>query len=243
MDTKVVAVHQPNYFPWLGYFEKIARSDVFVLLDDVQIGSRSLLNRVFVQTPAGQGYLRVPLRRHHRQDPINTVHPSSDDWQAQGAAMLEFYKNAPHFDACFPAVRSAILDCHSGQTIAEINTSLLKRVCGLLNVDTEFVNSSDLGVASGKAQRMIDITKAVGGSVYYSGTGARGYQREADFQAAGLTLVYQDFHTFMETHPYEQHQGREFIHGLSVLDAMFNIGADGIQDLLVRAGRRKGSAE
>src|ERR1043165_5716491 len=91
----IVAIHQPNYFPWLGYFAKMARSDAFVFLDDVQYSKNSYINRVQIK---GKEWLTVPVS-HHLGDPINRVQCADPRWRAKHLDKLRAtYAKTAHFD-------------------------------------------------------------------------------------------------------------------------------------------------
>jgi hypothetical protein len=224
-QMKVVGIHQPNYFPWLGYFHKIYYSDIFVFLDDVQIGQRSFVNRVFIRNKSGKNYLRIPLIKHHRTDKIQDVYPFQDEWKQQNIALLKYYKNYPCFDEYFPQIELMILKCDVNHSISEINIRLIREMCGLLNIESEFIKSSTLNILSTKAQRMIDITKALNGTIYLSGAGAEKYQKDIS-PPKDVKIVYQEIYNFLNRHPY--HSLGLFINGLSVIDALFCVGANGI---------------
>ena len=100
----------------------------------------------------------------------------------------------------------------------------------LLNCRTRIVRSSELPVSGVKSQYNVNLVKHLGGNVYYSGSVAAGYQGEDEYRAAHCVLLYSKVFAYLEQHPYEQAQG-PFVNGLSMLDALFNIGTEGIKNL------------
>jgi hypothetical protein len=221
-DHRVVAIHQPNFFPWLGYFDKLARSDVFVLLDNVQFPKTggSWLNRVRLAVNGQPQWVSMPvLRAHHGVRNIADVEiNNTTPWRLKLLKTLQMnYRRSPHFDEVFPLVAKLV----ENQTdhLAEYNQSAITTLATALGLtDTELVLGSTLAVEGKSTDLLIAIVQAVGGTAYLCGDGAAGYQMDEKFAAAGLELIYQDFE-----HPfYPQTTSQEFIPGLSVIDALMN---------------------
>ena len=232
MHNRVVAIHQTNFFPWLGYFAKICRADVFVFLDDVQFPKKggTWINRVKILDNTSERWLTAPINRAYSGTrKINEMRFSDEsDWREKTVRMVtDKYGRSKHFDALMPQLSPLIMNSEQG--IAEYNVQSVSTLVKLLGLDgTELVRSSELGVLSTSTERLIDITKAVGGRSYLSGDGAAGYQQDELFGPAGLDLVYNNF----RCEPYDQVGGGEFVPGLSVIDALFNVGIDGVRSLL-----------
>jgi hypothetical protein len=216
----IVAIHQPNYLPWFGYFHKIAVSDVFIILDDVQFSKSSYTNRVKILR-AGQGrWLTQPVSVH-LGDLINHVRPAQANWVS---AHLDTLKGAYYRAAAFKEVWPEIQEIYENlpnESIAVINQTLIQRLCGLLNISTPFKRSSDFSIGDTAADdRIIElVTQIAPGGSYLSGHGGASYQDPAKFEMAGISLEYTDFQ-----HPIYRQQEGNFAQGLSVVDAAFHIG-------------------
>ena len=217
-----VAIHQPNFCPWLGYFYKIRHADLFVLLDDVQFIKRGYIHRNYVKTPQGQRWIGLPVLTKGRYDQeireveINPTEP----WRKQILGSLRHtYAQAPHATD----VLDLLGEIFTGEptSMAQLNEQLLRAICPLLGIHTPILRSSSLpGIAGQSTERLISICQAVGAEQYLSGSGGKNYQNEAQFAAAGIELQYSQF-----TSPrYPQLHG-EFVPNLSVLDALFCVGA------------------
>jgi len=234
-----VAIHQPNFFPWLGYFDKIARADVFVMLDDVQFeksGSGTWSNRVKLMVAKQPAWVTMPVRRDFAGvRPVNEM--TIDDqqpWRAKLVKTLKAnYARAPHFAELMPFVEQLVNT--NSSSVADYNITVVTAIRDALGLSGRpFVRSSELGVASRATDRLIDIVKAVGGTTYLAGGGAGGYQLDEQFAARGVALRYQGFQ-----HPvYAQAGGGEFVPGLSCLDALFHCGLSGTADLLRQTSHR-----
>ncbi len=231
-----VAIHQPNYLPWFGYFHKIARADVFVFLDDVQYTKGGYTNRVRILSPKGPKWLTVPVKVH-LGDLINQVFPIREDWPRSHIDTLRgMYDGAPAFRKVWPDVRG-LLESVPVADLAAVNMHLVRGLAGLLGLSCTFRCSSDLELASASDERLVGIVSLVApGGTYLSGRGAAKYQDPDKFAAAGLGFEYVGFQ-----HPsYAQgvHPGVEsFEQGLSVLDAVFHVGWERTADLVRGIGR------
>jgi len=218
----IYAAHQPNYLPWLGYFHKIARADVFVILDDVQFEQGSYQNRVQIKTPQGPQWLTQPIRHKHPQTTADVGFDTRVDWREKHLKQIRSnYGRAASFHRVFPLFEQWLNEAH-GEKLAAVNISLIEAVARAIGLKTEIVLSSSLNVTSSSAVRLVEIGTKLGASVYLSGHGAKKYQNERDFQTAGIALRYTDF----TPGRYNQLWG-EFTGGLSVIDVLFNIGLDG----------------
>jgi len=219
----VVAIHQPNFFPWLGYFNKIARADVFVAMDNVQFprtGRGTWLNRVRIIVNGHPKWVTLPVvRAYHGVRAINAVRiNNSTPWRDKLLKTLQMsYRRAPYFHDIFPLL--ADLVNIPTDSLAEYNLSAIRSLATALQLDTsKLILGSTLSVEGQATDLLISMVKAVGGTAYLSGHGAGGYQEDEKFAASGLELIYQDFH-----HPvYPQFNSKEFIPGLSVIDALMN---------------------
>lgn len=217
-----IGIHQPNFLPWLGYFNKIKRSDIFVLLDDVEFTRGDYINRVKIKTAQTEQWLTVPiLFRGHSTQLINETKINNQiDWQNKIVKTIEMnYCKAPYFQKYFPEIKNIIEKKRS--LLSELNVALVNHLIKLLDIKTKMIFSSHLKINVRTTQRLTDIVKRMGGDTYLSGSKARGYQEEKVFAQNNVKLKYQNF-----AHPqYPQLYG-EFIPGLSIVDALFNCGEE-----------------
>jgi hypothetical protein len=228
----LVAIHQPNFFPWLGYFDKLARCDAFVLLDNVQFPRSSrgtYVNRVRVLVNDSPRWLTVPVARKQEGTPeIRDIRISeSEPWRERLQKTIHHsYRRAPHFDEVFPRIEELI--GNPAERIADYNETVIRSLAADLGIDaSKVVLGSSLDVEGSATDLLISITRAVGGTAYLSGGGAGGYQEDERFEQAGLELTYQDFQ-----HPDYPQLVEPAVPGLSVIDALMSCGFEGTAALL-----------
>lgn len=219
---KRVAIQQPNYFPWLGYFAKIARADVFVFLDDVAYQSgnaASVTSRTRVKTANGPVLLSVPVRKAVSGLICDTTIDDSGKWAHKHLQTFRFaYAKSRHLDEVLPLVERVLGGGH--ERLAALNADGVRAVCEYLSIPTPLVLASSLGVASAeKNARIVEICARLGADTYLSGAGARRYNDPALFASRGIALEYAGY----QAPEYPQLHG-PFVPGLSVLDALFNCG-------------------
>ena len=227
---RVVAIHQPNFFPWLGFFDKIFRADVFVILDDVQMPHTggTWCNRVRVRIDNDARWLTMPIVRAPGLRKISEVAINeSTRWRDKVCGTLHAcYGKAPFFKNLFPQCEP-LVRCAEASLLL-YNVQSIKGMLKLLGHPGNSLRlASEFDMASTGTQRLIDLVKACGGSTYLTGGGADGYQEDALFAEQGVSLLYQNFR-----HPVYDQGGREFLIGLSVLDALFWAGPEYIHEQL-----------
>ena len=213
-----VAIHQPNYAPWCGYFAKMAQADQFVFLDDVQMpGGSSYVHRTRVRSEGGGGWLSIPVRRNFGQL-ISSVTMADPDWPAGHLRKLwHIYRGCPHYQAVLARLEPVYL---AGDThLASFNIRMIQAIAAILELEAAFVLSSELAVPGTGDDRLIALVRGLGGDTYLSGKGGANYQDPEKFAGAGIELrvnIYQP-------PEYPQIQGA-FVGGLSILDALFHLG-------------------
>jgi hypothetical protein len=228
----VVAIHQPNFFPWLGYFDKIRRADVFIMLDDAQYQKTggSWSNRVKVLINGEGRWLTAPVdRSFHGTRKVNEmVFSSKEDWRGKVMkTLVSAYKRAPCFDEAYSVIEPLVQNPEAN--VAEYNIHAIKALATELGHPvSSLARSSNLPTESTATERLIELTKSVGGDRYLCGGGAGGYQEDDAFQKAGVGLEYQNF-----VHPAYPQFGREdCVAGLSIVDVLMNLGFEGVRQLM-----------
>jgi hypothetical protein len=230
----ICAIHQPQYLPWLGYFDKIVQADIFVILDDVQFKKNEWQNRNRIRTasPDGWQWLTVPV--HHRfGQRINEVRLNAAvDWQAQHLRALELnYKRAPFFAEIM--TRLSPLYTHPWEDLGTLNTACVRALAAMMDITTPLVLASAMGITTERTQRLVDICHALNADTYLAGAGASDYMDLSFFTQAGIRVNVQQY-----VHPvYPQRWSfgeKGFIPQLSVVDLLFNTG-EGYSRNLLRA--------
>lgn len=220
---KRVAIVQSNYIPWKGYFDLIASVDEFILYDDMQFTRRDWRNRNQVKTPQGVQWLTVPVRvkgkylQKIRETEIEGEAWAEDHWKA----LAQNYRRSPHF-AEIAGWLEPIYRNERFTMLSALNRRLLEAVCGYLGIRTAITDSSRYELVEGKSERLADLCRQAGGTEYISGPAARDYIEPRVFEEYGIRLTWFDYAGYP---PYPQLWG-EFVHGVTVLDLLFNCGRD-----------------
>jgi len=215
----VVAAHQPQYLPWLGYFHKIDRADIFVLLDNVQFKKNEWQNRNRIKTAQGWQWLTVPVLYKYPQLINEVMINNKVNWQhKQRQAILSNYRKAPHYERLggfFEDIFST-----SWQFVSQLNVAVVKRLTAILGMDTSLYVASELGeFPQDPDERLIGITKHFRADTYLAGAGGRGYMDLDKYTQSGTEVIFQDF-----KHPVYSQLFGEFEPFMSVIDLIFNHG-------------------
>ena len=234
MGNKVISIHQPNFFPWLGYFDKIIKSDIFIFLDDVQFPKTggTWSNRVMILNQGVSQWLTVPIERNYSGTKIvNEIFFSAkENWRDRIVKSIRGdYRKAPFFNEVINDVE--ILINNPVDNLSDYNKNTILEICRLLKIDISNIkSSSDYPTSTVATERLIELTQGMEGNVYLCGGGASGYQEDEMFLNAGVLLQYQNF----QQSEYKQLNNDDFIGGLSIIDAAMNIGWNGVYDFLMK---------
>jgi len=228
----IVSIHQPNYLPWVGFFYKIAKSDIFVILDDVNYIKNSYADRCTIKTPQGSCYLKIPVLAKNTVSLYNnTFLNDSINWRDKHIKTIEVnYKKSKYFNIFFEDIKNIISDV-SLTDLSTFNSKLIQYIITGLGIKTKLVFSSSLQVKTPSTQRLVDILKKISGTTYISGHGAKEYQDESLFSSNGIQLRYSDF----SIKEYNQLWG-DFLPGLSIIDLLFNNGKESL-DFLTKSSK------
>jgi hypothetical protein len=232
-STMKLAIHQPQYMAWSGYFHKIASADLFVILDDVQFKKNEWQHRNRIRTSQGWQWLSVPNRYRFPQK-INEVPVNNEiDWRAKHwHSLLAAYGKAPFFDEYRQDFESFY--AQSWNDCAALNIASVKLLCRLLGIATAIETSSCHGFEGSATGRLVNICRYFKADMYLSGSGGKEYLDETLFSQAGIRVKYQEF----VPPRYPQHWARgdeEFVPGLSAVDLLFNCGKRSLSVLMGNA--------
>lgn len=224
-----VCIHQPDFVPWLGFFDRLFHVDVFIVLDHVQFIRRGWQHRDRIKVGGEARWLTLPVLKSGRYDQrIDEVElDESQNWRQKHLRSLESaYARAPHAAEAMPAVRAVYERPH--RLMVDFNMDFLNLFMEMLKIDVRVYRSSAMACAGSSNELLIGLVKSVGGTSYMTGMGARDYLDEAKFSAAGVEVAWRRF----SSPEYPQIGGGPFLPGLSALDALFNLGSAGTRRLL-----------
>lgn len=222
-----VAIQQPHYFPWVGYFDKMAKVDAFILMDTVQLEKRSPMTRNRVIAPNGDiKYLTISANQHgHREKAYREIPVSVDPgWKTDNLALIrEFYRKAPFFSEIMPLVSKYYENNYP--MLCDWTIASIQLVRDLLEIPTRLFLQSSLpyNQEDKKSDLILSLCLIVKADVYMAGRGASmAYLDQTSFKEHGVKIVFQDFQ-----HPvYPQRNTAEFVPGISILDMFFNCGVE-----------------
>ncbi len=232
MTNKIIAIHQPNFFPWLGYFYKISRCDEFVLLDHVAMNPRTSINpkRVRIICNRNEHWLTVPLKNKKGETFVPICKMEIDNPSRLAKKHLKTielnYKNTPFYDEIMPVVINFYE--HPSIFISERNISFIKAVAVKLEINASLIKSSSMVCTDKSTKMLIEIIKNLKGNIYLSGNGASGYQENEIYSQNNIELQFSNFQYPI----YPQCNTEIFMKGLSIIDALMNLGFQGVKQLL-----------
>jgi WbqC-like protein family len=234
MSTEI-AIAQPTYLPWLGYFDLLDQVDQFVLLDTVQFVKQSWQQRNRIKTPTGLQWLTVPVvfRGRLGQRIVDVEIRDEEFWRDHLRIVELNYRRAPFFDKYYPAFSELLQSASSGLRLAELTIALLRWLSVTLGIKTPIIRSSELVVEGKRTQLLAEICIVSGAATYVSPLGSADYllRELALLTGRGINVVFQHYE-----HPSYCQMFRPFQEYASVLDLLFNEGENALP--IIRCGRR-----
>ena len=228
-NDKLVVIHQPDFIPYLGFFDRLDKADIYVVFDNVQYvrSSRGWTSRDKIKTANGERWITVNTQKAPRDTAINQILLSEDDsWRQDHINLLtQNYRKAPYFDEIMPYIRE--LYQFSCERMMDFNLKSIEMLIKLFDIRIEIVMASDLQPEGKSNELIIDVMKRLGCRRYLSGVGARDYYVPELYEKAGVEVIWQDF-----KHPVYPQQFGEFIPYLSSIDLLFNCGIEQSRKIL-----------
>jgi hypothetical protein len=216
----IVAVHQPNYLPYLGFFHKMHLADTFVLYDTAQFSKNDFHNRNRIKTPRGLKWLTIPVRRPTGLEIRAVEADMSKPWaRNHWEAIRANYARAEHFEEHRQDLDRLYGD--PGRRLAEINRPFIDFLSQTLGIERRIVWASNLHIPEGlsASEKLAAMVREVGGDAYLSGPdGAKYVERNA---FVGLAVYIQEFR-----HPRHRQLWRDFASNASALDLVLNLGEE-----------------
>lgn len=230
-EHKVVVIHQPDFLPYLGFFHRFLKANLWVIFDHVQFlrNSKSWHHRDKIKTPQGAKWLTLSVKKGPRETPINEVILSREvDWQTNHLNLIkQNYKEADGFKEVFPYLEE--LYTFKCERMVDFNLKSIGILLKLFALEIQTVLASTLSPEGSSNELLVDVVKKSDSDTYLSGTGARDYFDPKPFAEAGIKVLWQEFN-----HPvYPQLHG-EFMPFLSAIDLLLNCGVEKSREILRR---------
>lgn len=195
----VCAIHQPNFFPWAGYFDKIKNADIFIFLDEVSYpksgsGAGSWCNRVKLLNGGKPSWFGLPIQRQSGVQLIKDVEFANKEYNQKkiGKSLAYNYKNKPFYSHCLQLIDPLLH--YPAINLAEYNINAIVQLSKHLGFKTKFVRQSELQHQKHSTALLIELLQQVGADTYLSGNGSSGYLDDLLFNEAGIKLTYQNEH-------------------------------------------------
>jgi len=220
---KKVAIVQSNYIPWKGYFDLIAAVDEFILYDDMQFTRRDWRNRNKIKTQQETMWLTVPVKSKglYTQAIKDTAIIDTIWTENHWKIIKQNYSQAPHFDSIASWLEPLYLN-NTYTNLSKLNKKFIKRICDYLEINTIISSSDTYSLVDGKTERLANLCKQAGGSIYFSGPSAKEYVEEECFKLYEIQVKWFEYNNYPE---YPQ-LGGSFEHNVSILDLLFNCGKE-----------------
>jgi len=219
-SEKTLVVLQPGYLPWLGFFDQMRRSDIFVYYDDVQFDKHGWRNRNRIKGPSGPQWLTVPV--HHKGWPriMDVTIDNRMPWARKHVGTIrQGYARAAYVDRYLPELE-ALLE-RGWEQLVDLDLAVVDLMCGWLGLQRTITRASELGVQGDKSERLLNLCLHFGARRYLSGNSAQSYLDIELFARHGIAVEWQNY-----DHPiYGQLHG-DFVRQLSTLDLVLNCGPE-----------------
>ena len=227
-NDKIVVIHQPDFMPYLGYFDRLVHADTLVVLETVQY-CKAWMSRDKIKTDTGEMWFKIPVKKAPVSTAIKDIEIVEDQkWKTHHLGLFrQYYNKAPYFKEILPYLEE--LYARDDKLFWNFSFASIQMLMNLFDVHPEIIFASDLQPEGRNNAMNVDIMKKVGAHKYLSGTGAVDYYDETLYKEAGIEVIWQDF-----KHPEYPQQYPElgFIPYLSSLDLLFNCGIEASRKIL-----------
>jgi hypothetical protein len=222
-----VAIHQPNYLPYLGFFHKLSLVDTFVIMDDTQY-DKKFTNRNKIKVPGNWIWLTVPINKKHKFVANKIVEINNEEnWQSDHFEKINHsYSNSEFFKKNYKTFFEKIYS-KKWDHLFTLNYELIIQLIDWLDIKIEVIKESELNINGNSTDRLVNISKKIGAETYVSGIGGKEYMNEKMFETNNIKIEYQNFKCPI----YKQVFNSEFIPNLSIIDLLFNIGPKSLSKL------------
>ena len=231
------SIMQPTFLPWLGFFDLIRKSDYFVFYDDVQFAKQTWQSRNKIKAGSQEQILSIPIKKTTPFNELLIKDVQIDNgkpWAVKHLKSIQQnYSKTEFFEDIFSKIEPIFSE--DNEFLADFNINLIKRFCGIMGIESEFIKSSEMDVSKGtKEDGIISICDFLKVENYLSPMGAYSYLNnkiaQEKFLKSNITVHFQNF----SISPYPQ-KGKSFVPYLSALDALFNIGGEAARELILES--------
>lgn len=227
----IITIHQPEHLPWLGYFNKMAKAELFVIMDNVQFEKNYFQNRNRIIGTNGVQWIGVPVKTiGHMGNILRDTEIANDNkWKNKYLKTIQLsYAKHPYFEEIFAILEDSL--SFETNKLVDINISIFKSFADKMDIRPKFIRASELNVQGKKSDLVLDICKAVGATTYISGPSGRDYMNLESYKQANIDVKFNDYN-----HPtYEQKKTSEFVPYMSTLDLLMNVGLEQAKSIIMQ---------
>jgi len=222
-----ITIHQPNFFPYSGFFHKLINVDTLVLLDDVQFQFDSTNRNKIISKNNDWIRISIPTNESNKFYPINKVEINNEiNWKEKNwKLILDSYCDSPFFHIYEEYLKN--LFSKNWKFLFDINYDTLMKTLNWLGLRINIVRSSTLNIVGSGTERLVNICKILNSNEYVSGIGGKRYLDENLFNSNNIKLSFQNYSPIR----YTQHNSKHFIENLSILDLLMNTGPESLEQL------------
>jgi len=231
-----IAIHQPNYLPYLGFFHKIYLCDIFVILDTVQFvksGPLAWINRNKIRTSEGWMWLTVPVLTRGKFPVIikNALIDNGKNWRRKHFDSIYYnYEKAPYFHKYADFFEE--LYKKEWERLSPLNEEIIRYLLHELDISVKIIRASDLNAKGRGTDLLVNICKMSGAEEYIYGKHGEDYMELEKLEQNGIKPVPQNF----ASSPYKQAY-EPFFENMSIIDTLFNEGPSGINRIFTETAR------
>lgn len=217
----IVSIHQPSYLPWLGYFEKMALSEKFVILDTVQFEKNSFDNRNKIRIKEGWCWLTVPVKTKGQFRGMNWQNleiQNQNNWRKKHLSSIKFnYSRSPFWNNYAEELED--IYARDYERLIDINMTLIHFFRKQLGITTPLVFASEMQLVESKSDLVLEILSKLEATKYYSGALGKDYLELEKFSDVGISVDFQDY-----KHPEYEQRFPGFVPNMSALDLLMSMG-------------------
>lgn len=214
-----ITIHQPDFLPWVGFFERWERSDFYVVLDDVQFLRRGWHHRDQIRVGDKTKWITIPVKKKGRYDQeIKDVLIDNDsNWKIKHLNLIKSsYNKFPFFEEVYSDFKE--LYSREYLNLADLNITILKYIAEKLKITTPMIFSSDLQIKASGTKRLIEIAETLNADIYLTGMGSKDYLEENFFDEKNIKVEWHGFNSSKYLELY-----KDFQPGLSIIDLLMSV--------------------
>tara|TARA_B100002051_G_C16680533_1_gene609539 strand:+ start:686 stop:1387 length:702 start_codon:yes stop_codon:yes gene_type:complete len=229
-----VMISQPTFFPWIGYFDMISQSDIFIILDDVKFSYQSWQHRNKFKTPKGLEFFTIPVASGKKFTNINKVKLNQPEFTKNKFQkfIISNYNKSKYFKLYDQSLNALVENIFSQNYLLNFNVEIIKWLLSALNLKINIKFSSEMNIKKNNIERILEICKKVGAKEYISTIGAKDYLKDSiyKFDEANIKLTYHNY-----KHPKYNQLFQPFLEYACSVDLIFNEGPNSLK--IIKSGR------